>query len=143
MLNSNIPVFICIIFVQVPTKIFLVGTISEHFPGSRPFGRSLTHDDYHTLVAIASKFLQVGIIFSDGSRQICLNYPLCLKHIKRKLLQLLLCFIIMLNIYIYIYIYLYLYILIFIYIYIYILRDSIHIYCCFIPFTAKRYAFSA
>ena len=75
---------------QVTTKNFPGGTLLVHFPGRRPFGGSLMPNDYQTLAAITSKFLQVGIIVFDGSGQTCLKYSLFLKYIT-KLLQLLLC----------------------------------------------------
>ena len=75
----------CTLFVQVITKNFQ-GVLFQHFPGRRPFGRSLTHDNYDTLAAITSKFLQVGIIVFDRSGQTCPKYPLLLKYIKKKLL---------------------------------------------------------
>ena len=68
MIVLNISVFICMLFVQVTTKKFAGGTLSAHILGRRPFGRSLTHNDYQTLAAMTSKFLQVGIVF-DGSCQ--------------------------------------------------------------------------
>ena len=80
MLVLNIPAFICTLFVQVTTKTFPVGTLSAYFPGSRPFGRTLTHDDYQTLAAMTLTFLQVVIIVFDGSGQICPKYPLFLKY---------------------------------------------------------------
>ena len=97
MIVLNIPVFICTLFVQVTTKNFPWGTLLVHFSGRRPCGRSLTHNDYQTLAAMTSKFLQVGIIVFDGSGQTCPKHPLFLKYIK-KLLQLLLCSIVMQNI---------------------------------------------
>ena len=78
MLVLNIPVFICMLFLHVSTKNFPGGTLLAHFPGRRPFGRSLTHDDYQTLAAVTTKFLQVGIIVFDGSGQTCPKYPLFL-----------------------------------------------------------------
>ena len=45
MLVLSIPVFICTLFVQVTTKNFPRGTLLAHFPGRRPLGKSLTHDD--------------------------------------------------------------------------------------------------
>ena len=90
MLVLNIPVFICILFVQVTTKNFLEGTLIADFPGRGPFGRSLTHDDYQTFAAIASKFLQVGINIFDRSDQTCPKYPVFLKYIKKKFFWILL-----------------------------------------------------
>ena len=65
MIVLNIPVFICTLFVQVTTKNFPGDTLLPHFPGSRSFGRSLMHNDYQTLSAMKSKFLQVKIIVFD------------------------------------------------------------------------------
>ena len=100
MIVLNISVLICTLFVQVTTKNFPGGTLLVHFSGRSSFGRSLTHNDYQTLVAMTSKFLQVGIIFFDGSGETCPKYPLFLKYIK-KLLQLLLSSIVMQNIHIF------------------------------------------
>ena len=97
MIVLNLPVFICMLFVQVTNKNFPGGTLLAHFPGRRPFGRRLTHNDYQTLAAMTSEFLQIGIIVFDESGQTCPKYPLFSKYIK-KLLQLLLCSIVMQNI---------------------------------------------
>ena len=56
------------LFVQVTTKNISGGTLLAYILGRRPFGRSLTHNDYQTLAAMTSNFLQVGIVF-DGSDQ--------------------------------------------------------------------------
>ena len=56
------------LFVEVTTKNFPGGTVLAHISGRRSFGRSLTHNDYQTLVVMTSKFLQVGSVF-DGSGQ--------------------------------------------------------------------------
>ena len=85
------------LFVQVTNKNFPGGTLLAHFQGRRPFGRRLTHNDYQTLAAMTSEFLQIGIIVFDASGQTCPKYPLFSKYIK-KLLQLLLCSIVMQNI---------------------------------------------
>ena len=75
MLVLNIPFFICMLCVQVITKIF---------PGGRrPFGRSLKHDEYQTLATMTSKFLQVGVLVFDGSGQTCPMYPIFLKRRKK------------------------------------------------------------
>ena len=68
MIVLNISVFICMFFIQVTTKNFPGGALLVHIPGMRTFGRSLMHNDYQTLAAMTSKFLQVGIVF-DGSGQ--------------------------------------------------------------------------
>ena len=97
MLVLNITIFVCTLLVQVTTKNFPGGTLLAQFPGRRPFGRSLTHGDYQTLAAKTSKFLQVGnYCFQSG--QTCPKYPLFLKYIKKKLLQLLLCSTVLQNI---------------------------------------------
>ena len=77
----NIPVFICFFFVQVTIKNFPGGTLLVHFSRRKPFGRSLTHNDYQTLATMTSKFVQVGVVF-DGSGQTSPKYPLFFKYIK-------------------------------------------------------------
>ena len=58
------------LFVQVTTKSFPGGTLLPYILGRRPFGTSLTHNDYQTLAAMTSKFLQVGIVFDGSGRSI-------------------------------------------------------------------------
>ena len=98
MIVLSIPVFICTLFVQVTTKSFPEGTLLAHFSARRPFGRSITHNDYQSFATMTSKFLQVKIIIFDGSGQTYPKYPLFLKYIKNNMLQLLLCSIAMENI---------------------------------------------
>ena len=123
MLVLNVPIFTCAIFVLVTTKNFPEGTLLADLLGRRPFERSLTHDDYQTLAAMTSNFLQVGIIIFDGSGQTFPKYPPFLKYIKKKLLQLFLCSIFAKHSD--------------------ILRGSSHVYCYLFPCTDRRYAFSA
>ena len=76
--------FICMLFVQITTKYFPGSTLLAYFIWRRPFGWSLTHDDYQILAAMTSNFLQVGINGFDGSDQRCRKYPIVLKYIKKK-----------------------------------------------------------
>ena len=123
MIVLNIPVFICTLFVQVTTKNFPWGTLLVHFSGRRPCGRSLTHNDYQTLAAMTSKFLQVGIIIFDGSGQTCPKNLLFLKYIKKIIAAsfVLYCYVKHSD----------------------ILQGSSHVYCYLFPCTARLYAFSA
>ena len=123
MIVLNIPVFIYLLFVVVTTKNFPRGTLLAHFLGRRPFGRSLTHNDYQTLAAMTSKFLQVGIIVFDGSDQTCRKYPLFLKYIKK---------IVAASFVFYCYAK-----------HSDILQGSSHVYCYLFPCIARLYSFSA
>ena len=122
MIVLNLPVFICMLFVQVTNKNFPGGTLLAHFPGRRPFGRRLTHNDYQTLAAMTSEFLQIGIIVFDGSGQTCPKYPLFSKYIKKIVAAsfVFYCYAKHSN----------------------ISQGSSHVYCYLFPCTARLYAFS-
>ena len=66
MLVLNIPFFICMLYVQVITK---------NFPGGRrPFERSLMHDEYQTLAAMTSKFLEFLFLMEVARHVQCTQY---------------------------------------------------------------------